>query len=225
MSPWLLAFRHPRLYTPKSPMLRLLLARHGETEWNVSRRYQGWGDSPLTPTGHGQARLLARRLAAEPIDVVYASDCQRAWQTAEIAVAGRDLVVHRDPAWRELSYGEWEGQTAQQVKERWPDLFAQRGADSENVAPPGGETRLQLRDRLLAAVERLQREHSGQRILVVSHSGAVGLLGSWFHTGAVAQRSDYAPVNCSLSAIGWLQDSHAIEFWNDGAHLVEQPEN
>ena len=209
-------------------MLRLVLTRHGQTEWNLQHRYQGWGDSPLTEEGLEQARRLARRLADEPLDAVYASDCERAWRTAEIAVAGRGLRVVQDPAWREIGYGAWEGHTPEEIEARWPGLYARRREDPDSVAPPGGETRLQLQERLLGAVERLRRDHPSQRVLVVTHSGCVGLLGSWFHTGSAASLRQYLSGNCALSAVGWpatpgldaAAARHAVEFWNQGVHLA-----
>ena len=208
-------------------MLRLLLTRHGETEWNLQHRYQGWGDSPLTAAGIEQARRLGQRLAHEPLDAVYASDSERAWRTAEIAVAGRGLSVTKDPDWREIRYGAWEGHTPEEIEAQWPGLYARRSADPDTVAPPGGETRVQLRERLLAAIERLRRQHEGQRVLVVTHSGCVGLLGSWFHTGATASVRQYLAANCALSAVGWnatppsTEAVHTVEFWNEALHLAE----
>jgi probable phosphoglycerate mutase len=78
-------------------MLRLLLVRHGETEWNAQHRYQGQTDVALSGIGIQQAKLLANRLSSEPLDAVYASDLQRAWQTAQIVMQGTGTTVIAEP--------------------------------------------------------------------------------------------------------------------------------
>jgi probable phosphoglycerate mutase len=75
---------------------------------------------------------------------------------------------------------------------------------------------------VLGALERLRQEHAGERVLVVTHGGCLALLGSWLHTGGVSEPQPYLSVNCGLSAVGWLEDAHAVEFWNDGSHLAER---
>jgi broad specificity phosphatase PhoE len=129
--------------------VQLWLSRHGQTAWNLERRYQGQGDSGMTTQGEREARCLGQRLAAAPIDIVYTSDLERAWRTAELAMTGRDIPIVRDPAWREVQYGAWEGLTRAEVKARYPDLWRQRASDKAGVAPPGGESLLQLQERVL----------------------------------------------------------------------------
>ena len=92
-------------------MVKVVFIRHGETEWNADGRYQGQSDVALSDTGRAQAALLADHFPVEKIDVIYSSDLVRAFDTA-LAVAGRfGLPVHREPAFREISFGDWEGLT------------------------------------------------------------------------------------------------------------------
>src|SRR5262245_54975169 len=114
--------------------LRLLLARHGQTTWNADDRFMGQTYIGLSPAGERQAARLALRLRREPIAAAYASTLERAWRTAEIALAGRAIAVTRDSAWSEASYGEWEGYSWHAVIARDPDLVARRRADLANVA-------------------------------------------------------------------------------------------
>lgn len=199
--------------------MRLLIARHGQTDWNLARRYQGQSDSHLTALGEVQARLLGERLASEPLDAAYASDLERAWRTAEIALAGRGMPVARDPAWRELSYGAWEGLTRAEIAARDPELWRQRTESRLNVAPPGGETMHALSMRVLAAVARLRARHAGERVLVVTHSGPL-------HALICAQEGrdlgDFVTShNGALSCVCWEGEVCAVEFWDDVAHLQQ----
>jgi broad specificity phosphatase PhoE/RimJ/RimL family protein N-acetyltransferase len=199
-------------------MVRLLLARHGETTWNLERRYQGHGDSPLSALGEEQARGLSAGLAGERLDAIYASDLERAWRTAEVVAGRHDLGVVRDPSWRELAYGAWEGLTREEIAVRFPEEWARRQADPAHATPPGGESRFALQRRAVAAVERVRARHAGQTVLVVTHSGLLMALGAWLHgvdLGAgVRPRSSH----CGLSSVRWTEDGPAIDFWDDVAH-------
>jgi broad specificity phosphatase PhoE len=140
----------------------ILLARHGETDWNREGRWQGWADPALNETGREQARVLAEQLRHTPFDAVYSSDLQRAFETAEIVAAPHDLVVVADPGLREIDVGSWSGLTRAELEERFP-----------NGDRPDGETREAHAARVLAAVERIAREHSEERILLVTHGGTM----------------------------------------------------
>ena len=102
-------------------VMELLLVRHGETDWNRDRRFQGHADPPLNETGRAQARALADELAGEVIDAVYTSDLARARETAEILAArlGAEVVPLREL--REIDVGEWQGLTWTEIEERYPD--------------------------------------------------------------------------------------------------------
>jgi alpha-ribazole phosphatase len=200
--------------------LRLLLVRHGQTEWNLHARLQGQSDTKLSALGERQARALNARLAHEEVRAAYASDLERCWRTAELAVAGYGLPpVARDARWRELRFGDWEGLTYDEVTARDPDLAARRLEDPAHVAPPGGETLLQLAGRLLPAAEQLRAAHDGETVLVVTHGGplralACALLGLDLNHAWRLQAS-----NGGLSCIRWYEALPVLELWNDVLHL------
>ena len=200
--------------------MRLWLSRHGQTEWNVERRYQGYGDSGLTVKGQQEARCLGQRLAATPIDMVYTSDLERAWRTAELAMAGRNIPIVRDSAWREVQYGAWEGLTRAEVKARYPALWRQRVTDKAAVTPPGGESLLQLQQRVLSALTALWRAHSQQSVLVVTHSGPLFVLACWLRAMDLNQLARVRTTNCGLSAVQWESAEPILEFWDDVSHLL-----
>jgi probable phosphoglycerate mutase len=148
-----------------SRMTTILLARHGETDWNLDGRFQGWADPPLNGTGCEQARALAEKLRDVPFDAVYSSDLRRAHETAVIVADPHGVPVVTDPGLREIDVGSWSGLTRAEIDERWP------GADHHD-----GETREAHLARVLATVERIARAHHGERILIVSHGGSLRTL-------------------------------------------------
>lgn len=152
-------------------MTTILLARHGETDWNRENRFQGHADPPLNERGREQARELAARLQGEPVAAVYASPLARARETAEIVAAQLGRSVETVAALREVDVGSWAGLTRAQVRERFPEAFARWVAHG-----PGwddGETYEQMGERVVEALYELARRHPGEQILVVTHGGPV----------------------------------------------------
>lgn len=149
----------------------LLLARHGETDWNAVGRWQGRADPPLNERGRAQAAALAAALSGEQVDAVVSSTLARAAETAEIVAArlGR-LPVARDVDLGEIDVGSWSGLTRAEVAERFPEGFARWLAGDIGH---DGETREQLTARVVAALHRVAADRTGGRVLVVTHGGAI----------------------------------------------------
>lgn len=146
-------------------MTTILLARHGETDWNRDGIWQGWADPPLNETGRAQAHALAEQLRTTPFDAVYSSDLRRAEETAEIVAGPHGVPVVADPDLREIDIGSWSGLTLAEIEERFP-----------HGERPDGETREQHAARVLAAVTRIARVNLGRRILLVTHGGTMRAL-------------------------------------------------
>jgi broad specificity phosphatase PhoE len=172
----------------------LLLVRHGETDWNRELRFQGHSDPPLNERGRRQAHDLAARLAGERIAAVYSSDLRRAHETARIVASalGVDLTVVS--GLREIDVGSWSGLTRDEIAEQFPDGFARwmDGAQGHD-----GESRDQLRARVVEAVERIAAAHPGEQILLVTHGGALRALLTHAEGAASERRFD----NCSVVRI------------------------
>jgi 2,3-bisphosphoglycerate-dependent phosphoglycerate mutase len=143
----------------------ILLARHGETDWNAQRRVQGHSDTPLNDNGRAQALALAETLEDAELDAVYASDLMRARDTAEVVAGRKGIEVTVLPELRERHFGTWEGLTDTEIFERFPDARSGSWGD--------GETKEEMRGRVLAALHRIADEHPGGRVLVVTHGGPV----------------------------------------------------
>jgi broad specificity phosphatase PhoE len=144
-------------------MTEILLARHGETDWNLGRRVQGHTDIPLNAAGVDQARALAEELADEPLAAVFSSDLSRALDTATAVARRHGLEVTIDPRLREKNFGTWEGLTDLEIAERFPD--AQRGQWGD------GETTEQVAERVRGVLDRIRELHPEGTVLVVSHGG------------------------------------------------------
>ncbi len=179
-------------------MTQLLLVRHGETDWNRDRRFQGHADQPLNHAGREQARALADELAGERIDFVYTSDLVRARETAEIVAArlGADVVVWNEL--REIDVGDWEGLTWPEIEERHPE-----GARSWHEHGQGwnsGETYDQLGERIIAALRRIAADHPDQSVLVVGHGGTVRATRAFIQGLSVADSRRQSPGigNCEV---------------------------
>ena len=153
-------------------MTKVIFIRHGQTEWNVTGRYQGQSDVQLTEEGRQQAQKLADNFPVDEIDAIYASDLNRAMVTAEAIGRKFGLAVQPEAAFRELSFGEWEGLTYQQIVSQWEDAMANFMQHPDIMEIPGGESFPEVQKRAMTRLEELIKKHDGQTIVVVAH-GAV----------------------------------------------------
>ncbi|HEY3059386.1 MAG TPA: histidine phosphatase family protein [Chloroflexota bacterium] len=194
--------------------VRILLARHGETVFNVEGRWQGQSDSPLTARGLAQARQLAAALADEPIAAVYSSDLRRAMATAHEVAAPRGLEVIGEARLREIHVGEWVGLNRAQILAGYGDMHHRWRYHPATLRLPGGETLAEAQGRGLAFVAERMPRHTGETIVIVTH-GAIGQ--------AILIEGAGRPVddlwmkvridNCQISRLEWTAA--------DGLRLIE----
>ena len=149
---------------------RIILIRHGETDWNHLKLAQGHAEVDLNDEGRAQAESTAAALSDEPIDAVYSSDLARAIDTARPIASARGLPVVTDAAFREIDQGEWEGLHVDVIKERWPELW---GPARHSSTRPGGEAPADVRKRALEGVRRIVDAHPAGVVVVVSHGGTI----------------------------------------------------
>jgi len=179
----------------------ILLARHGESEWNREGRWQGHADPPLSDAGRRQARRLAEKLAYTRLDAVYSSDLERARATAEAVAELHGLPVIVDGALREIDVGEWSGLTTEEIERRFPDGFRRHvdGGDGWE----DGEPHEAMRERIVAAVCGIAAAHPGGSVLCVLHGGVIRALLA--HADGADLRSfraqNHRPANGSVARI------------------------
>lgn len=199
---------------------RILLIRHGETEWNCAGRVQGYhADSPLTETGREQVRALAERLARERVDALYASDTGRARRTASPIGVATGLRVIRDAALRERNYGAFEGRTFTEVERDFPAEYERFRTRDPHYVPPGGESAAQFRDRVMAALERIASGAAGKRVAVITHGGVLGIVYRHAMDIPLEARRGYSLANASLNHFRYAAGRWLLETWGDVTHL------
>jgi broad specificity phosphatase PhoE len=155
--------------------LTLLMARHGQTDFNVDDRWQGRIDPPLNATGLAQADALADALPGG-IDVLLCSPLLRARQTAEPVARRFGLTPQLVNDFRERDFGVFEGLSGEDALQRYPELAARNVAYRWDEAPPGAEHVQTVVDRVQAGLDRLRAEHDGKTVLLVSHGFVVRCL-------------------------------------------------
>lgn len=201
--------------------MRLLLVRHGETDWNADARIQGSSDIPLNRRGIEQARRLHERLASVPIDAVYTSDLSRCVDTARIVVGARRLSLRSTPLLREICYGTWEGKTRHELETAgYGPWLTAWNTGAPCAAPAHGETREQVDARIDGFFSCIFPRHVGETVLVVSHGGPLRLLITRLLGRPVYGWGDVRQANTALTE-AMVTPGKAVRFVrvNDTAHL------
>jgi probable phosphoglycerate mutase len=203
--------------------LNIILIRHGETAWNAERRLQGHLDIPLNAEGERQARLLAEALAPESIDLIVASDLQRARQTAQAVATLRDMPVHVEPGLRERCYGGFEGLLYAEIEQRFPAEFAAwQARDVDAVLPEGkncGETFRQFYTRATGAIMAIAGAHSGRNIALVAHGGVLECAYRMALGLPLETPRDFKVYNASINRFRLADGRLALQSWGEVGHL------
>jgi alpha-ribazole phosphatase len=156
--------------------MRLILVRHGATDWNATRRFQGQTDVSLNLIGRRQAAAVARALRRDAVQAIIASDLLRTQETARVIAASLQLTVCSDPRWREMAFGDWEGLTYDVLQHRHPKRLAAWHDDPLQIAPPNGETLTHVANRVRAAWHDLRATYADQTAVLVAHGGPLRIL-------------------------------------------------
>ncbi len=200
--------------------VRLLLARHGQTEWHRDNRYVSRTDIGLNETGYEQARTLARRAEAEEVDLVLSSPLGRARLTAEPAAEVRGLQPQTDERLRELDFGRWEGRTFSEIRDEGPESV-ERFEESAEHGFPGGEPLEEGADRVLEVFADLHRSHAGKTVLVVAHNTLLRLALCRMLGIELGQYRRLMPrvVNGAVSEVRFGERGGALYSFNDAGGL------
>jgi broad specificity phosphatase PhoE len=151
----------------------ITLVRHGETEWNVLRKFQGCKDTDLSEEGVLQAQYLKKRFGSN-FDNIYTSPLKRALQTAEIISEGRDIPPAIETDIREINFGYWEGLTRKEIEAEYPEEFTQWLTDEVNAPLCGGELSIKKASiRAGQAIRKIAERHKGENTIIVAHGGII----------------------------------------------------
>ena len=148
--------------------MRIYLARHGETQWNVERRMQGWGDSALTDLGQSQARIHGKLLSRERVSRIFASDLGRVRQTLALIREHCEADLRFETNLRECNMGQWEGQRVEDIQQEWRVEYGQWRQDSERFSPPDGESINEMKLRVAQVLDDVS-DDTNSRVAFVTH--------------------------------------------------------
>ncbi|MEI2417508.1 histidine phosphatase family protein [Orrella sp. JC864] len=204
-------------------MTEFWFIRHGETDWNVARRMQGWQDIPLNANGVAQARKLALRLRGDaehsPFSALYSSDLMRAHHTAQAISEQLDLRIRTEPGVRERCFGVLEGVELARMDQAQPEAAAAWKSRDPHRPIEGGETLGQFRARVVDAVDALASRHAHERVLVLTHGGVLDII--WHHAQDLplnAPRQEPL-LNVSINRVVVDAGSWRIANWGDVGHM------
>jgi broad specificity phosphatase PhoE len=201
-------------------MARIILVRHGQTEWNRVERFRGRADVPLNESGLAQAEATGRRVAAMArLSAVYSSPLSRAVRTAEAIARPFALPVHPHPGLLDIDFGQWQGLTPDEARARWPAMAEAWFTAPHTARVPGGETLADLRTRAMKTVAELAEGHPEQTIALVGHTvinrvillGVLGLGNDRFWR--ISQD------NCAINVFETDADGYTLVSLNDTCHL------
>ena len=202
--------------------VRITAVRHGETAWNVDTRIQGQIDIGLNARGQWQAQQLGAALAERGIGHIYTSDLARAHHTglaiAEHAgIAPHAVALHA--GLRERAFGVFEGRTHAEIETRWPQDALRWRQRVPDWAPSGGESPLQLRERVSTTVAQIAANHPGEHIALVAHGGVLDMLYRLATGQAVDAVRTWELGNCAINRLLWTPQGLSLVGWADRGHL------
>jgi 2,3-bisphosphoglycerate-dependent phosphoglycerate mutase len=199
---------------------RIIAVRHGETAWNVAARIQGQLDIGLNDTGRWQAKRVSEALATEEISAVYSSDLGRAHETAQSIAEAAGISVVPEEGLRERSFGMFEGKTFDEIHQTWPDhAHNWRKRIPEWQPPEGGESLLQLRERVTRTIQALAARHTGEQIVVVAHGGVLDTLYRVATGQDVNSPRTWELPNGAINRLLWTPEGFTLVGWSDTQHL------
>jgi probable phosphoglycerate mutase len=199
--------------------MRAVLVRHGETDLNAKRIFQGSGDIPLSDTGQRQAARVAERLTDMRFDVFYSSDILRTMQTA--AAISQRLGMSPIPCagLREWHVGNWEGKPVEEFEAHLEAI----GAHVVSYVPKGGESHLQTQKRMVAQMQAFAAQHTGETVLCVSHGRAIDMFTRHVLGLDAMQEPPYTITNTSVSIFDWQDPQWHLVTLNEIRHLEALP--
>ncbi len=202
-------------------MSKIFLMRHGQTVWNLEKRFQGSGDSPLTVEGKQQAMLVSNRLQKCDIKAIYSSPRKRAIETATPIAELLCLSIHKHPGLGEISLGNWEGKTYEDIKIHYPLEYQAFFHDPASFAGVnGGESLLQVRERAVKALEEIAFNHKDNSVLVISHAITIRLLLTYYMKTSLKELWKVADISqTSLSQIDFSGQFPQVTMLGNVDHL------
>ena len=201
-------------------MVKVILIRHGETDWNTKQIFRGRVDVPLNDVGLTQAKAVGASLKNIQIDAIYSSPLGRARETAKVLAESRSLEVELEEGFIDIDFGKWQGIAHEKIKEEYESLYERWLKNPQMVTFPGGESLRDVSTRSMRALEKVIKKHSGKTIAIVSHRvlnkvllcGVLGLELS--HFWYIKQDT------CAINRFVYKDERFYLTLLNDTCHLA-----
>lgn len=186
-------------------MTELWLLRHGQTDWNLTGRWQGQAsEAPgLNETGRKQAMAASEKMRRVAISAIYCSDLLRARQTAEILAIPFGLPVFLEQRLREINLGMWEGMPFEMIETQYPNELAARRLDPYHTSAPNGESPDDVAKRVLEAMNMIANKHPGQSILIVGHGITLSIINCLAQGFPMEDVYKHIPENANPHRVQW----------------------
>jgi len=176
----------------------LYVTRHGETDYNVQKRYTGSTDIPLNANGLQQAKKLADSLSAVEFDMIISSPLLRAKQTAEVIHKLYNVPLVFINEFAEINIGVYEGLTREQAQAQYPDIWARLGSRPPDAAPTGGETHKQFDARIATGIEQIKTAYSENKVLLVCHAFSARVINRQLKGLSFEKMHEFILGNCEI---------------------------
>ena len=199
---------------------RIILVRHGETEWNQKHIFQGASDIPLNETGRIQAGFARDALRDTEFDEVFSSPLERAMETGTIITEGRGLTVQPEDGIREIYCGKWEGMLAFDIMEKFPEQYHIWRTAPSRVGIEGAETLAEVQERVLESMRRIAADNRGKTILVTAHMVSISSLMLKVAGHELDDMWKYPITNGSINELSCSAGGRwEIVRWSDDRHI------
>jgi alpha-ribazole phosphatase len=197
-------------------MFEILLIRHGETEYNSSKKFTGVTDVDLNENGREQALKLGDVLKNEVFDHIYSSDLRRCVETGSHLKCANDRIFSKEL--REMNFGRWEGLTYDQIKEKYPDELKKWESDWINFIIHEGESFNIMSGRVIKEFEKILKQHSGNnegKIAIISHSGCIRTILAHCIIGSIKESWKFRVENAAVSRLSVDKDYFFLKSLNE----------
>jgi len=199
--------------------MRLILARHGQTDWNSQFRIQGQSDIPLNSNGIRQAEMLALRLKDEPVDAIFTSPLRRASNTAEAIGQFHKVAVEKLDDLKELDTGELDGLYYPDIKTKYPEFSQVWINDAASARLPGGESLPELQNRVWACIDDIRQKCYDLNVVMVSHFFAISTILCKVFKMSLSDIRRFSLSVSSISVLDFSGEMIKLESFNDTCHL------
>ncbi|SET17122.1 phosphoglycerate mutase [Natronincola peptidivorans] len=206
-------------------MLSLYLVRHGETEWNIEKRMQGWQDSALTEKGIEEAEALHDYLINTTFDAIYSSPSPRAYNTGRIVRGDRKIEIIKEENLREINLGDWEGKTSLEVETLNPKEYNHFWKAPHKYKNHSGESFLELQNRGIKAINSIIEEEKQGNVLILTHAVTLKAIMGYFEGRPLEEIWEPPYIhNTSVSLIEIENGESNIVLYGDISHLAKAQE-